>query len=177
MFTRITTVKKNGKTHNYLKLIENYWDKGKTKQRVIANFGNVEKLNVKRIDSAIASLIKFSSRNFVDISNLKSMGCQHLGEILAADEEWDCSFSCGSEHLFIPKYVPGLLDIFHHATMHIVGKTSLYKVSTGRFYHIWYLDLRWTSPVAILAHRACIESPGYRFIKLNLTLEDSVGEK
>jgi len=89
MFTRITKVKKNGKTLRYLKLVENYWEKKKTRQRVIANFGNVDKLNVKRIDSAIASLIKFSSRHFVDLRNLKSIRCQHLGEILAADIFWD----------------------------------------------------------------------------------------
>lgn len=88
MYTRITKVKKEGKTLEYLKLVESYRENKKTKQRVIANFGNVEKLNIKKIDSAIASLIKFSSKYFVDIRNLKSYKVQHLGEILAAEVFW-----------------------------------------------------------------------------------------
>ena len=63
MFTRIVNVPLKGKTYHYLRLIENYWENGKTKQRVVANFGNVETLDVKKIDSAIAGKIDYLTRS------------------------------------------------------------------------------------------------------------------
>ena len=78
MFTRIVKVKKKDKTLGYLRLVENYKEKVKTKQRVITNFGNAEKLNVRRIDSAISSLLKLSSQYFYDIRKLTSKSVQHF---------------------------------------------------------------------------------------------------
>ena len=72
MFTRIVKVTLKGKTYNYLRLVENTWKNGKTVQRVVANFGNVETLDVKKIDSAIASLLRYSSGYFKDIRKLKT---------------------------------------------------------------------------------------------------------
>ena len=88
MFTRIVEVPQKGKTYRYLRLIENYWKNGKTKQRVVANFGNVETLNVKKIDSAIASLLRYSSGYFKDIRKLKTLNIRHLGELLAGEKFW-----------------------------------------------------------------------------------------
>lgn len=89
MFTRTTKVRKIDRTYEYLKLVENIRKKGKTEQKVVANFGNVETLNVKKIDSAIASLLKFSSGFFKDIRKLKSENTQHLGEIIAGEKIWN----------------------------------------------------------------------------------------
>lgn len=58
MFFRKITTKKNGKEYVYVKLIENYRQDGKVKQRVIANFGSVENLSSDRINYLIASLKK-----------------------------------------------------------------------------------------------------------------------
>ncbi|GAB6157209.1 hypothetical protein JCM39194_04090 [Desulfotomaculum varum] len=58
MFFRKITTKKNGKEYVYVKLIENYRQDGKVKQRVIANFGSVENLSAERINYLIASLRK-----------------------------------------------------------------------------------------------------------------------
>lgn len=88
MFTRIVKVPLKGKTYHYLRLIENYWENGKTKQRVIANFGNVETLDVKKIDSAIASLLRYSSGHFKDIRQLKTLNVKQLGEIIAGEKFW-----------------------------------------------------------------------------------------
>ncbi len=89
MFTRIVEVNKKGKTYRYLRLLENRWHKGKTIQRVVANFGNVKTLSVKKIDSAIASLLRFSSGHFKDIRKLKTVNIKHLGEVLAGEKFWD----------------------------------------------------------------------------------------
>ncbi|CCO07361.1 hypothetical protein [Desulforamulus hydrothermalis] len=58
MFFRKITTKKNGKEYVYVKLIENYRQDGKVKQRVIANFGSVDNLSAERIKYLIASLRK-----------------------------------------------------------------------------------------------------------------------
>ncbi len=89
MFTRIAEVSKKGRIYRYLKLLENRWVDGKTVQRVVANFGNVEKLDVKKIDSAIASLLRFSSGFFKDIRKIKTLNVKHLGPILAGEKLWD----------------------------------------------------------------------------------------
>jgi len=88
MFTRIVKVPLKGKTYHYLRLIENYWENGKTKQRVVANFGNVETLDVKKIDSAIASLLRYSSGHFKDIRQLNTLNVKQLGEIIAGEKFW-----------------------------------------------------------------------------------------
>ncbi|MEG6520572.1 hypothetical protein [Desulfotomaculum sp. 1211_IL3151] len=58
MFFRKITTKKNGREYVYVKLIENYRQEGKVKQRVIANFGSMENLSSDRINYLIASLRK-----------------------------------------------------------------------------------------------------------------------
>ena len=88
MFTRIVKVPRKGKTYKYLRLIENIWKNGKTIQRVVANFGNVETLDVRKIDSAIASLLRYSSGYFKDIRKLKTLNVKYLGEILAGEKIW-----------------------------------------------------------------------------------------
>ncbi len=88
MFTAIVEIKKKEKIYKYLRLLENKWKNGKTVQRVVANFGNVETLNVKKIDSVIASLLRYSSGYFKDIRKLKTLNVRHLGEILAGEKIW-----------------------------------------------------------------------------------------
>ena len=89
MFTRIVEVPQKGKIYRYLRLIENSWENGKTKQKVVANFGNVDTLEVQKIDSAIASLLRYSSGRFQDLRKLKTLNIKHLGEILAGEKSWN----------------------------------------------------------------------------------------
>ncbi len=88
MFTRIVKVKKGDKIRRYLRLVENYRIDGKTRQRVVANFGNVDTLDVAKIDSAIASLLRYSSGQFLDARSLKTKTVQHFGELLAGESIW-----------------------------------------------------------------------------------------
>ncbi|AQS58843.1 hypothetical protein [Desulforamulus ferrireducens] len=71
MFFRKITTKKNGKEYVYVKLIENYRQDGKVKQRVIANFGSVENLSSERINYLIASLKKLHKEIQPQTSDLK----------------------------------------------------------------------------------------------------------
>lgn len=58
MFFRIVTTKTNGKRYSYLKLLENYRENGRTRQRVIANLGNIEGLYPNKIEGLITSLVR-----------------------------------------------------------------------------------------------------------------------
>jgi len=46
MFIRVaTTTTKNGRKYNYLKIVKSYRDKkGRSRQKIVANLGQVEKL-------------------------------------------------------------------------------------------------------------------------------------
>lgn len=65
MFFRKIISRSNGKEYTYLKLIQNYREDGKVKQRVVANLGNIENLTPEKVEGLIAGLRKvcgFSNR-------------------------------------------------------------------------------------------------------------------
>lgn len=59
MFFRKVTTRRGDKEYVYLKLIENYRDGGKVKQRVIANLGNIDRLAPEKVEALISGLTKF----------------------------------------------------------------------------------------------------------------------
>ena len=62
MYARLSTKIQKGKTYQYLQLCEAYRNKeGKPRNRILANFGRVDSLDKKKIDSAINALLQFSS--------------------------------------------------------------------------------------------------------------------
>jgi hypothetical protein len=58
VFFRKVTTRRGGKEYVYLKLIETYRQAGKVKQRVIANFGNIERLTPEKITALIQGLAR-----------------------------------------------------------------------------------------------------------------------
>lgn len=56
MFFRKVTTRRGDKEYIYLKLIENYREGGKVRQRVIANLGNIERLAPDKVEALIAGL-------------------------------------------------------------------------------------------------------------------------
>ncbi|MCL6635204.1 MAG: hypothetical protein K6T29_05480 [Peptococcaceae bacterium] len=54
MFFRKITSRSNGKEYTYLKLIENYREGDKVKQRVVANLGSLENLTPEKVQGLIA---------------------------------------------------------------------------------------------------------------------------
>ena len=56
MFFRIHKLRRNGKEYHYLKLVENYRIEGKTRQRVVVNFGSVTNLDRDRLRELTRSL-------------------------------------------------------------------------------------------------------------------------
>ena len=72
MFFRIHKFIQNGRKYQYLRLVENYRINGSTRQRVIANFGSISKLNGDEIKYLINNLSKISSSKFKSLRKTKS---------------------------------------------------------------------------------------------------------
>ena len=66
MFVRVRRSVQNGRTYEYLQIVESYRKDGKVKQRIIANLGRREKLVAEgRVDALLRSLAKFSDKLMV----------------------------------------------------------------------------------------------------------------
>ena len=65
MFIRVaTTTTKDGKKYNYLKIVKSYRDKkGKSRQKIVANLGQVEKLG-DELDRLVKKLRCYCKKNF-----------------------------------------------------------------------------------------------------------------
>ncbi len=73
MFFRVHKFIQNGRQYQYLRLVENYRVNGRTRQRVIANFGNISKLNGDEMKYLINDLSKISSSKFKSLKKAKSI--------------------------------------------------------------------------------------------------------
>jgi len=58
VFFRKVVTRRHGRAYTYLKLIENYREAGKIKQRVIANLGNINSFSSEQIQALIAGLAR-----------------------------------------------------------------------------------------------------------------------
>lgn len=90
MYVRVSRKKILGTSYEYLQLCEAYRNaKGQPCTRVLTNFGRIDKLDRKKIDSAIDALLKFSSfpsaARFGDARYGRVMDC---GDILAVIHLW-----------------------------------------------------------------------------------------
>ncbi len=88
LFFRKITSRSNGKEYTYLKLIENYREGDKVKQRVIANLGSIDKLTPEKVSGLIAGLSKICGiTGRAENINIKKI--LHYGEVLALHKMWD----------------------------------------------------------------------------------------
>lgn len=87
MFLRKTKVKSGGTIYEYVRVVENYRENGKTHQRVLANLGSIKSLK-KDVAHIIKGLCRICSREDLNVENLKTKGSPHYGDILAARYIW-----------------------------------------------------------------------------------------
>ncbi len=73
MFFRIHKFIQNGREYKYLRLVENYRANGSTKQRIIANFGNISSLKNDEIKYLVNDLSKISSSKFKSLKKTRSV--------------------------------------------------------------------------------------------------------
>ncbi|SHF07116.1 hypothetical protein SAMN02745218_01388 [Desulfofundulus australicus DSM 11792] len=88
MFFRKVTSRSGGKEYTYLKLIENYREGNKVKQRVIANLGNLENLTPEKVEGLINGLARICGvqRRPASIEARKVL---RFGEVLALHRIWE----------------------------------------------------------------------------------------
>src|ERR1035438_2264980 len=87
MFARI---KKSG-SYQYLQLVDNRWEKGKTLQRVIATLGRLDKMTEKgEVESLIRSLSRFSEKTLLILSDRSnvSASAKKIGPALIFERLW-----------------------------------------------------------------------------------------
>lgn len=89
MFVRIIKKTENGITYKYLKLVENYRDHGRVRQRVIVSLGNIERLSPKKINPLIKGLSKFSDKKLFDPEEFQTKTSRSYGDVLAIKSLWD----------------------------------------------------------------------------------------
>lgn len=90
MFFRKVTSKTNGKEYTYVKLIENYREGNKVKQRVIANLGNIEDLTPDKVQGLITGLSRIcglepESKD----TSFETKKVLHFGDVLALYKVWE----------------------------------------------------------------------------------------
>ncbi|MCL6638333.1 MAG: hypothetical protein K6T80_01455 [Firmicutes bacterium] len=87
MFFRKITSKSNGKEYTYLKLIENYREGDKVKQRVVANLGSLENLTPEKVENLISGLSRICGVPRPGRFEAKKM--LRYGEVLAIHRVWE----------------------------------------------------------------------------------------
>ena len=88
MFPRISETKAKGKLYRYVKIVENYWYKGQSRQRVVANLGNLEKFKNKELENLIKGLARICEREDLNVENLKTKKSPRYADILVARHLW-----------------------------------------------------------------------------------------
>jgi len=88
MFPRISETRSKGKLYRYVKIVENYWHKGQSRQRVVAKLGNLEKFKNRDLEKLIKGLCRICEREDLNVENLKAKKSPRYGDILAARHLW-----------------------------------------------------------------------------------------
>jgi len=88
MFPRISETRSKGKPYRYVKIVENYWYKGQSRQRIVANLGSLEKFKNKELEKLIKSLCRLCEREDLNVENLKTKKSPRYADILTARHLW-----------------------------------------------------------------------------------------
>lgn len=128
----VKTTSKTGQSYEYLRIVESYWDKGKRKQRVIANLGNIAVLrkDIKQIVNGL--LQKVGEKPLLFADDLKNEADQEYGVGYLASFLWQ---QLGLEDLIqkILQRKKVELDYANWILMMIVNKLSDPKSKLGIF--------------------------------------------
>jgi transposase len=87
MFARV----KNSGSYQYLQIVENRWDKGKVRQRVISTLGRLDQMAVKgEVESLVRSLSRFSEKTLLILSDRSNVSAtaMKIGPALIFERLW-----------------------------------------------------------------------------------------
>ena len=88
MFFRKITSRSNGKEYTYLKLIENFREGDKVKQRVVAKLGSLENLTPEKVQGLISGLSRICGVSR-QTNSLEAKKVLRYGEVLAIHKIWE----------------------------------------------------------------------------------------
>ena len=88
MFARLKTVTQNGRTYQYLQVLESYHYQGQSRHRVVANHGRYDP-NHGTVDRLVQSLARFAKQRFVGEQKLCSEQDLTWGPVLLARHLWE----------------------------------------------------------------------------------------
>lgn len=90
MFPRISRIKVGEKSYEYLRIVESFRDdKGRMRQRNVANLGRLEDLRNGKLDGLVEKLRRFCQKDFVLPQEMASRESVSWGAILVARHLWD----------------------------------------------------------------------------------------
>lgn len=90
MFTRITTVVKNGQAYRYLSLVENYRQNGKVRQKLIHSLGALTNPATKTaVESLVYKLRRYTNQGFFTPEELSTEKAQLFAPPLVGKFLWD----------------------------------------------------------------------------------------
>lgn len=90
MFTRIKTVKSNGKEYKYYQLVESYRKHGTPRQKVILTLGRVEAFNRAKVDDIVSALQEYTDQMVVleSIEDCHHKWARNYGDLFVMDKLW-----------------------------------------------------------------------------------------
>ena len=89
MFVRKQNVKNDGHDYKYLKVVENVWEKGHTKQVTLVNLGNVTHWPKEKLHDLVEVLGRFLSMEVVNLADVEIFDCRSLGPFLILNHLWE----------------------------------------------------------------------------------------
>ena len=88
MFIREQIVRKNGRDYRYLKVVENRWDSGGSRQETLVNLGNVANWPAGKLEEAVRLLGRFLKMDLAELGDVRFSDCRQLGPYLPLAQLW-----------------------------------------------------------------------------------------
>ena len=90
MYVRVSRKRDKGKTYEYIQICEAYRnEQGQPRNRIIYNFGRLDKLNRKKIDTAINGLLKYASDPSINrLSDIEHGRVRDYGDMFTLVHLW-----------------------------------------------------------------------------------------
>lgn len=88
MFARVNTVKRNGRTYQYLQILESFHDQGRSRHRLVANLGRLDQLG-ESLDKLVESLAKFCLQPMVGQPQIQCEQALMWGPVGLARHLWE----------------------------------------------------------------------------------------
>lgn len=165
MFFRKVITRSGGKEYAYVKLIENYREGKKVKQRVIANLGNLEDLTPEKVEGLIASLERVCGLRRARPA-LEARKVLRWGEVLALRRVW--------EVLGLGEVIAGLLGEENAPLVEFLAVSRALNAGEARRFEQWAQDFYWPGAVESGVQLSRLESVGGRLAAAGGELEKAL---